>query len=523
MTFSTTPSGVTFRAQPSCTGASGASVSIPVGQARATIYLSGPAGTYTLSATANGLLGASQPLVIADPPDALVFTTTPPNSILGGTCLPLTLEAQRAGVPHPLLVASTASLTATPANGTRFYSDVGCITSTTSATFAAGSPTSTVYVKPLTGGVNVVTATAAFGMDSVTLNTVRIVRRGSCSFSAPSTTADGGTSEDLSASCSISPAINDPAHTILIIQSTASSDRAGVLQARCRLNNNGDSVQCNRADGNSSGTVHYQVAEIPQGLRTEAFSVTSCAATQTITPAVDPAKSFVLKTLQNNGDIYDNEDTVVAWLTSPTTMSIIGDQCDGYAVQVVEWDGVTVTRAALDGGLPVGARAVTVSGLPPASNARAVLLQPLSPLSTTEPVCDLVVRADVPSPSEVRMSRGATAPDGGTCVGTRLDLYLERIDFGQRAVVQERTVTLLQNDTTEPVTIAPVDVTRTLVFAGTQLGVGQAAGETRQTTPSRLNDVAARFELTAADTVTVTRARSGADTTYTFYVVELVP
>jgi hypothetical protein len=241
---------------------------------------------------------------------------------------------------------------------------------------------------------------------------------------------------------------------------------------------------------------------------------------------VDPAKTFVLKTLENDGSGFDAEDTVAALLDADGGQVVMqGGGCLGYALQVAEWDGLTVTRMVPDGGLPEGVYGATLTGLPAASNAVVLLVQPStqSTRNSSASVCNFAVRGWLPSPSSLQVHRGGSTATS-RCADRDVEvLVLERVDFGPHAVVQEQTVTLAPGDTTARVTIAPVDTTRTVVFAGTQLGGGQAAGETDFTSQTRISDASALFELTAADTVTVTRASSGATATFTMYVVELVP
>jgi hypothetical protein len=52
-------------------------------------------------------------------------------------------------------------------------------------TIAVGTSTATFYVKPRSGTLMTVTATAPFGAAQQVLNPLPVVRRGTCSFTGP--------------------------------------------------------------------------------------------------------------------------------------------------------------------------------------------------------------------------------------------------------------------------------------------------------------------------------------------------
>ena len=102
-------------------------------------------------------------------------------------------------------------------------------------------------------------------------------------------------------------------------------------------------------------------------------------------------------------------------------------------------------------------------------------------------------------------------------------VHYERIDFGSRGVVREYTTIFPPGTTSIPVTITPVDTTRTIVFASSQIAAGQGAGETDHDGVSLFTEAAFQLVLTGGSTVTVTRAQSSSTAIVTFYVAELVP
>lgn len=516
------PTGLTFFRNQNCNGQPATSVAITAGTSRGTVFFLGStAGAYTLTASATGLTPATQVAVIGQGPNGLVFTSTPPATTRGGSCLAASVEAQRAGAAASVASNTPVALTATPTGATRFYADATCTTSTATATIVAGTATASFFVQPLTAGTSTITATASFGSDSQTFDALPIVRRGNCAFAAPTMLADGGTSSSLSRTCPISPPLQNVSQALLFTQTIATATTPGALQARCRLSSP-SSVSCNRGNGDSDAPIHWQVAEIPQGLLVQRFATGGCAATQTLASPVDPAKSFVLKTVSTTGAFFDDEDSVAAVLDADGgRVSLVGTSCNGYDVQVAEWNGVSVTHDAVDGGLPVGALSATVT-MPPGSTSSVLLVQPRNASTANQSICELVARGVLTSPSEVTVTRGAGTSDGGCASRAIDDVFVDRVDLGAHAAVQQKTVTLGVGDTSVAVAVSPVDVTRTVVFSGTMLA-GGAAGETDDAVDSFVNEATAQFQLTAADTVTVTRASATSTAVFTFYVVELVP
>jgi hypothetical protein len=498
-------------------------VTIAAGSSATSFYASGStAGSYALSATSAPLTPASQNLVVVNTPTSLVFTTTPPNPVRAGTCLAASVEARRTGVATMVLGATTIGLTVAPTGGARFYSDANCTTTITNTTMAAGTAVASFFVKPLTGGANVITAAAPFGSANQTINTRQVVRRGQCDFVARVGLPDGGTTRDLNNDCAISPALTDLSASLLLTQATAvvSGSELGVAEVRCRLTSVSN-MNCIRREDLDPASVHFQVAEVPAGMLVQRAASFSCPGTITLTTPVTPSRSFVLKTSANSTVNFDDEDAMVATLTGPTTVSIVPTVCEGYDVQVVDWSGITVVRGVTDGGIVAGVASLSVTGLAAAGLNRAVLLQPGIGSTSTRPVCSTMVRGALPSGSSIDLTRSAA--DAG-CPNNALEsLAWERIDFGNKAVVREYTRTLAPGVSSVAVTITPVDTTRTVVFASSQIAGGQGAGETDHDGSSRFTESAFQLVLTNSTTVTATRAETTSAAVITFFVAELVP
>ena len=519
--------GVSFWGTSTCTGLARTSVTIAAGQSSATFYASSTTSRlYTVTVSSPPLSPASQPLTVVIPPNSLVFTSTPPSPVRGGTCLTATVEARRLGVAAPVAGPTTIGLTVAPAGGALFYSDATCSAATTTATtMAAGASTATFYVKPLTGGANAITAAAPFGSANQTITTTPIVRRGECFFDARTSLPDGGFTSGQVTNCAVAPAVTSLGASLLITQSTSvvSGVELGVAQARCHLTTTSN-VICNRREDFDPGSVHFQVAEVPQGMTVQQRSSSLCAGTWTLTP-VNPSSTFVLKSASNTTLAFDDEDALVATLTNPTTVTIFPTLCNGYDLQVVDWAGITVERGTLDAGagagMASGVASTTLTGLPVASLNRAVLVQAGIGSTSTRSVCTSMVRGALPTASSIAFTR--TSGDAG-CPNDIVDsLSFERIDFGGRATVREYTQVFTPGVRAVPVTINPVDTTRTLVFASSQVSSGQGVGETDSPSFSLFVESAFQLVLTGPTTVTATREVSNSTAIVTFYVAELLP
>ncbi|MFZ5444267.1 MAG: hypothetical protein ACOZQL_29995, partial [Myxococcota bacterium] len=476
-------------------------------------------GAPTITASASGLTPASQQLVVRDPPTSLVFLSTPPASIRGGSCLAATVEARRGSVPTPVAADTGISLTASA--DARFFTDSTCSTSAVNAVVLNGGAANvTFFMKPLTGTSLTVSATAPFGSAMQTLNVLPITRRGTCDFQTRTPLADGGVTNDLSRTCSFSPPVSDLNASFLVSQTTAAlvGTELGSAEVRCRLAST-STVSCFRRQDESPASIYFQVSEVPSGMLVQRTSSFSCPATVTLTTPVTPSKSFVLKSAASSSNTFDDDDTPVVELVSGTQLALSNTACSGLDVQVVQWDGVTVARSSVDGGLPDAGLSFTV-GAPPAGLNRMALVQP-GVISTDRPVCGLMLRGSTSSPAAIALTRGAG--DAGCPLQPVEFVLSERIDFGSKASVREYSATFAPGVATRDVSIAPVDVTRTVVLASTQMAGGQGTGETDTASNARFTESAFHLVLTNSTTVSARRAETTSTAAVTFYVLELVP
>ncbi len=411
--------------------------------------------------------------------------------------------------------------------GVRNYSDAACTLPITTVTIPAGQSLVTFYVKPVSGVMVTQTAMASFATATRTLSVIPAVRRGSCTINGPVGLPDGGTQFDYSANCGISPPLQNIAHTALFYTATAGSGQSATSKVKCRITAVSN-VYCTRSGGNATGTIHVQTLELPAGMRVERMEGTVGADvfSLAVPTAVNPATSFVLKSMEGSGNDIDAEDLPTAQLVGGTSVLMdYGNSAgsgvgDTYSVQVVELSGLSVQRGTEDGGLPSGSGVLSVSGLP-ASSLNTALLTQNGADNGGPSICEVLVRGDMPTSSSLKFTRAAGAT--GVCLASALpQVVWERLDFGTRGKVQTFTTTQPVGTSTTAVTITPVDTTRTLVFASSQDVSGQGVGETSGDV-TNLSDGEARFELASSTVVNVTRQHSSGIAIFTFYVVEIDP
>lgn len=516
---------VAFFSAAGCVGSPTTIVTVPAGSSTTSFFarVDGP-GLVDVTVSDSPLGTASQVLTVVTPPDSLAFTSMVPNPVRGGTCLPMTLEARAGGVAAPVAMNTMVALTVMPMGNVQFFSDSSCNQSIVTTTIAANTSLTSFFIKVLTGGAGTVTATAPFATANLNVNVTPMVRRGSCDFGTSQPLSDGGTQSATFVQCNVSPAITNLGATMLLTQatSTITAGENGTGLVRCRMGSN-TSLQCVRRHDADPTQLHYQLVEIPTGLRTQRLQNTAgCGPTFTLNPAVDPTKTFILKSSVEPVGTFDDEETPVVELSSPTLVSVSPATCNSIEIQVIEWDGVTVERQAFDGGLPDGGLTRTVNMLPNGGTSRAVISQSGTTEDSNRQVCGTLVRASVQNPTQVDFSRAVG--DGG-CVAPELErLYFERIAFGNKAKVDEYTTTLVPGRASIPVSLnAPVDMSRTIVFASSQSAGGQGSGETDEGSTGNAGTGSARFVLLNATTVQVTRADSSSTAVFTFYVAELNP
>lgn len=443
-------------------------------------------------------------------PTSLVFTSSPPSPLRGGTCLPVAVEARTGATAVQAKGDDVLTLTANPLKSALFFSDAACTTPVTTATLKGGNSSVSFFVKPLLGSSITVSAVASFGTASQVLVTTPIVRRGQCVF-PPSV---------LSVHCPFSPAVTDLNASMLWSQTTlAVNTKLGGPQVRCRLSAV-DTIACVRKqDSETAADVHFQVVEVPEKMIVQRLTGFDCPASTTLPAAASLSSSFVLKTVANISTAIEEKDSARASISPlglSTAVALTPATCGGHDVQVIDWEGVTVTRGVVAGSLFTGNQLELT--VPAGSANSALLIQPVA--ATGSNLCRTMVRGSIGGPTSLVFNRGAGA---ASCTGALSELLYERIDFGAKALVKEYTTTLAAGEIGRGLPITPVDSSRTLLFASSQMAGGQGAGETDNAGKLALTEGLFRTELTDGATVTISRASSNSAAAITFYVVELTP
>lgn len=532
--LSTGTSSTTLHTASNCTSTPITSVTIPTGSSSFTVVARGStAGMFMLVASATGLTSATQALTMTDGPDTIVFTNTPPSPLRAGQCFALTYQTRKALVPTPVGATTTITFGTTPNGAARYYSDPSCTAPSTSQLLASGASTDTIFVRVLTGGAPVVlqASGALFTPATVTVNATPMVRRGACVLGPQVVTAldgglpDGGSidagfmvTQTLSATCPITPALTSAGATMLFTQSSTANTFSDA-EVRCRIN--ASNVSCARRAGVTAATVQWQAVEIVNGLRVVAVGSPSCGSPITLpSGGVDPTKSFLLKTMSNDTQLYDDEDATVFSLTSPTTVTLSNTACAGYELQAVEWQGLTVTRGAFDGGFGPNVTELVSSGLAPATLQRALLTQATTVVNGDINTCAMLARGTpLNSPSEVRMTRAYL--DAGCAAAPLAVAEFERLDFGTLATVQERTLSFTPGQLSAAAMLTTVDLSRTFVFSSAQSSLGQGMGESNVPDGGAPLEAAFTFDFSGATSITARRTNGAGAATVTFYVVQV--
>ncbi|MCC6333289.1 MAG: hypothetical protein IT380_04795 [Myxococcales bacterium] len=524
LTVSLSGAGLSFFDNPTCAGVGQANLVVPTGQASVTFYFRAPPleGTYLVTASATSLTPAQQSQTVLARPDALRFASVVPNPVRAGDCVGVNVVAVRSGADFTVGVDTPVVLTSSVPGGLHFFSDAQCTTrlAMDTLTLIAGSPSGFFYVKPITGRGQVLTARAPTGTPATQgWIVLPIVRRSNCTLAASTLS---------NSNCNIpgNPSVDD-ASSLIVTQATTSGGNSspGDGQVSCRFSGSNARLICTRESSSGDVLVHFQVVEISHNFRVEHVSSTGSCPSLTLVQGVNPAQSFVFKSVTNAGSSFGGNDVAMYTLTAPNQVTNTSG-CGGAQVNVAQWTGVTVTRVSVDGGIPMGVSSVTVEGLPVATSSNVVVVaQATAPnMWGNSTSCEYFVQGQVASPTSVQLTRGA---GGTTCASQALQAHFERIDFGSRATVQTRNTLVARGTASVDVPITPVDATRTFVFTSSQSAGGQGAAE-HDGIPYSAGLLAT--ELVAnpdggyqSDVVTVRRGSNAGNAQVTFFVVQVEP
>lgn len=455
---------------------------------------------------------------------ALEFSA-PPALVATGACVRLTLSSSEA-----VLADTDVTLDVAPSTSARVSGDATCSGAVTSTRLAAGTSSTAVFLKPLTAGRVTVTARAPFGAATQTLTVAPIVRRSVCALPAagPPLPDGGPGAPGTSKTCTFSPPIERLEQAVLVTQTLVPPLLLiGSGQVTCRLAST-STIECERRQDSDEVTVYFQVAELQAGSRTVRTAGT-CAllspldggiATAQLDGGAEASKAFLFKSAASASNFYDDDDgpLVLQVAADVVTVAPFGGIC--VHAQLVELEGVTVDRGIVDGGAT--GFSSTLAGLPAVGPNTALLTQTLTPDAVSD-VCSVMVRGAIASPTSLSFSRALGRADAGCPLTPMPPVFFERVDFGSRGTVQQLDAVLEAGAASVGVTIRPVDLSRTLVFASSQTVAGQGAGETSTLGPRLYTSATAIFNLTGSTTVSVQRGETTGAAAFTFSVVELTP
>ncbi len=494
-------------------------VRLAAGSSSGTFYFRGTrAGTIQVTVSATGLPSSAQSASIqpADPEVAAFLSS--PQTVPAGACSALVeIEARDAyGNPSPIPQEVLLPLEVTPTGGFTFYADPACATPIVELPFAQGEMRAGFYFRGKTGG----TFTLSVAETSQNAIILPVVRSGNCTMSSGSS----------SVNCSISPAQRDRSKTLLLFQATSAQTNPNQTTPassaiRCSLTSTSN-IRCYRNSTSGSITIRWQTAELPSGLKVQHLDddcdddpVTSLS----FSSVARTDGTFLLVSSEHSGATLGADDLYTAALVEDDEVELeMTEDCASSweaSVQVVEWEGATVTRGvtgAMSGELLV------VPGLPEVDPASTVLFFTYRASGgTTTSLCDRLLRGELTSPTSLTFSRNLSTPG---CGDISIDaISWERVDLGASAQAQHLLVSMPPGTNTTSSPIAAVDTTRTLVFSTGQGLSGQGMGENDYATDDAIGAAVGRHVLTAPTTLQITRGSSLGTAQWSSTVLQIEP
>jgi hypothetical protein len=467
------------------------------------------------------LAAVSQTESVSAGPTYLIYAQgTLPQTLHAGVCSAAVVVETRDDTGELTNVAAATPVTIAPQTGMTFYSDSTCTAVVLGPTIAAGASSATFYYKGITGGSYSLNASAA-GPWSASLGSnviIPAVQTGICTIAAGST----------SVNCPIPTALSNKNNSFFVFQATTSGDTApNRSYVRCTLQDT-LTIVCTRKSnsaGASPAVIEWQTADLP-GITVEHLTPACVSDTTSVTISAVAAmdKTFVLHSFESNNGTRSGNDFHAVRLVDSTHVEIRqsltgGGSCGNNAIhslQVVQMPTVTVTRggvAMASGNLTV---APTVAG---GALANSALLYSWRTTPSNNDQCRRMVRGEVTSSTGLTFSRGNGS---AACNGDTLDdIQWERIEFP--SAVQPFGTIMLNAIGIGGGIPAPVDTTRTLIFAGGQITSGQAAGEGSLTGSSVLGAMVARQRLVGPMLFGLTRDDTSGSARFTSFVVQLDP
>lgn len=452
--------------------------SFPLGSSTRTLYFRPTkTGSFDVSASVPGPFTARLTYAVTAGPVSKLVLTAPAagQRLLVGECsAAVSVQLQDAygnAAPQTKNVSLVPS-SAAP-GGLSFFSDAQCTQSAPSVTLAAGQSTANLHFK----GVNAGTVDLSVAvMDAASLTPVTqtqtllpMVRRGSCTME----------SSEATKSCSMPVPLGRLDRSFLLFQATTTDKHAAYSFVRCALANV-STITCVRTQASQRVNIAWQVVERATGLRVQHRQV-SCVGSNLAPVTFDSVqmnKTFVLSSATQGGSDLESNDFGAVRLSSSTQVDItLSAPCTAsasYALQIVEMEGISVTRNAVD--LPMTTNTAEAGGLSSVVEANSWVLATFrSEVAPVNQVCVRMVRGEIRDATGVRFTR---ALGNGACEQRTLNISWERITLVSGAQLQTRTFELAMNTMTDNVPLSPVDPNRTVALTSSQIQGGQGSGET---------------------------------------------
>ncbi|WP_257457215.1 putative metal-binding motif-containing protein [Archangium lipolyticum] len=477
-------------------------------------------GSFELSASALQVTGDKQTqFVKPGDPKKLVLGSSTGQTLLAGECS----SSVPVGVldefdnETSFLGGTTLALSAQPAEGFGFHTDTQCTGAPTpTLTIPEGVTNAGFRFKGRTGGtVTITVSSPTLGQVTQSETVIPAVRRGDCLLK------NGDTSVD----CALPVPLRNRDQAFLIFQASTSNNTPDSAFVRCALPDK-NKITCDRHDKQGNANIQWQVVELPRGLRVQHHQVNCTGETTSVT--INPVlleKTFVLFSATQNGTVVDSNDIVMAQLVGNTRVDISntgGCAPTRYALQVVELDGLSVTRGVA-GPMDKDRATLDVTGLATADSSHSVLLSSFKTTVDRTDICNRMVRGDIVNDTQLRFTRAA----GNTSCDLRNPISAiswERITFPSHVLVHTSTLTANggSNRATAPLP-AGMDTTRTLLLSSSQSYNGQGGGESAYTGDDIIGVATGRHLFTSDGNLEILRDNSSGDAKWTSSAIQFEP
>ncbi len=261
-------------------------------------------------------------------------------------------------------------------------------------------------------------------------------------------------------------------------------------------------------------TIHWQVVTFPRGVRVQRGNVDTSVLSPsvvTLSPAVDPAKSFVvLGGMLAGGGGWGSNDYTRVELTSGTTLEVRHNTMGAFVPwQVVEIQGAVVQRGSTSLLATETTKSVTLSGVAPGSIVLATHTNdnPSSIIAST-----LMLQPTLASATSLVFER--------EMAGTAMDVAYEILTLPY--VAQQFTTDFAAGETTKAQAVAGLPAAASVAFSAMQAVNGQSTGSTAYADPVTLDLVGeTSFTFTVSGgSVAVQRATAVSTASVTWNVVD---